>query len=83
MDAMNNFKYPLFLLPHLLNLGKDNLTPMNLPVNGDSVSVVIGGLDPDFRQASTATGDKMITTPPLTLPLEPGSFSFMLCMTNI
>ena len=64
MDDMNNFKYPLFLLPHLSDLGKDNLTPMNLPANGDSVSVVIGGLDPASRQASTATGDKMIATPP-------------------
>ena len=41
---------------------------MNLPANGDSMSVVIGGLDPASHQASTTTGDKMIATPDETCP---------------
>ena len=63
MDALNNFKYPLFLLPCLLNLGKYYLNPMNLPANGYSMSVVIFGLDPASRQASTATGENGHYTP--------------------
>ena len=44
---------------------------MNQPTNGESCGVVIGVFDPDLFQDSTAAVDRMITTPPGILPLDP------------
>ena len=52
---------------------------MNLPTNGESNGVVIGGFDPATLHALTAVGDRMMATPPGILPLVTMVFSSWLC----
>ena len=44
---------------------------MNLPTEGESIGVVIGGFDPAALHASHAVWGKMMATPPGILPLYP------------
>ena len=64
------------ILSHTLFLywficGYLSFTPMNLPTNGESIGVVIGGLYPAAIHASAAGGDRIMATPPGILPLVP------------
>ena len=52
---------------------------MNLPTNGESIGVVIGGFDPATLHALTAVGDSIIATLPGILPLDPMVLSSWLC----
>ena len=82
-DSKNSLKYPLFLLNHWFTFQKDRSTPMKLPANEDSNSVVIVSLDLASLQAITAFGNRTIAKSPFTLPLEDGSFSPILCMNTM
>ena len=56
---------------------------MNMPTNGDSVGVLIGGFDPTALHVSTAVGDIIIATPPGILPLGPMALSSRLCQRTM
>ena len=51
------------------------LPPMNLPTNGGSIGVMIGGFDPAALRALTDVGDRIMATPPGILPLDPMAVS--------
>ena len=59
--------------------GNLRFTPMNVPANGESICVVIGGFDPAALHASTAVGGSIMATPPGILPLDPMDLSSQLC----
>ena len=56
---------------------------MNLPTKGDSISVVIGGFDHAALHAFPAVGDKIMATPPGTLPLNLMVHSSWLCQMTM
>ena len=56
---------------------------MNLPTNGDSIGVVIGGFNPAALHAWTTVVDKIMATPPGILPLDPITLSSRLCQRTM
>ena len=56
---------------------------MNLPTNGESIGVVIGGFDPAVLHALTDVGDMIMSAPPGILPLVPMAVSSRLCQMTM
>ena len=79
IEATNNVVLPLTLFSYWFIHGYLSFTPMNLPTNGESIGVVIGGFDPAALHASTAVGDSIISTTPQILPLDLMALSSWLC----
>ena len=64
-------------------LGKLSLKLINLPTNGESIGVVIGGFNPAALHASTAADVSIIATPPGILPLDTITLSSRLCQNTM
>ena len=79
IDATNNVRLPLTFFLYWFIRGYLNFTPTNIPTNGESNDVVIGGFDPAALHALTAIGDIIMATPPGILPLVPMALSSQLC----
>ena len=56
---------------------------MNLPTNGESIGVLIGGFNPAALHALTVIGDSIIATPPGILPLYPTALYSRLCQSTM
>ena len=76
---MNNVMLPRTLFLYWFIHGYLSFTLMNLPMNGESICVVILGFDPAAIHASAAGGDRIMATPPGILPLVPIALSSWLC----
>ena len=63
--------------------GKLSFALVNLPTNGESVGVVIGGFYPAALHASTAVGGSIIANLPGILPLDPITLSSWLCQNKL
>ena len=77
IEANNIFWWPLILLLLMflfLNLSE---TPMNLPMNWESLLVCVGGMDPACFQACRNRGDSIIATPFLVAPAGCSSFDML------
>ena len=78
-EATNIVVLPRTFFPYWFICGKLSFTLMDMPMNGESIGVVIGGFDPAALHTSTAVGDSILATPPRILPLDPTTLSSWLC----
>ena len=62
-DATNNVVLPRTLYLYWFIRWYLSFNPMNVPTNGQSISVVIGGFNFAGIQALTAVGDRIMATP--------------------
>ena len=58
-------------------------TPMNLPTNGESIGVVVGGFYFAAIHSSADVRDSIIAIPPGILPLDPMALSSRLCRSTM
>ena len=77
------FRKTRTILPHLSNLGKDILIPINLPKTFEVRGVVAGGLELASFHDTIVYRVRKMATPPGFLTLVPSTLITMLCKKSI